>query len=306
MTPCISVIIPVYNAEKYIAQCLDSILNQTFQDFEAIVVDDGSTDGSVEICRKYAKQDNRIKFIGKSNGGVSSARNVALAHANGKYVTFLDADDMFYPDCMEQCYGILEANQLDLLQFSLSRVYDKLRKKELLQDIKVYNSAEFFNLRHNVSAGANFIRRTTILENSIKFNETIKLAEDQLFILNVIKHSRRLAIIPSVLYYYRTNENSATHTSKDDDVLQTCSALYTEKMTHPEFAHQLDNTILNLTISIVAHSRNKTNIKRIAQFYKNANVKHCDRVPRVAKYFYMLACVNVHLAVYLLKLHYNY
>ncbi|MBR6757368.1 MAG: glycosyltransferase family 2 protein [Bacteroidaceae bacterium] len=303
--PRVSIIVPVYNAENYIVQCLDSILNQTFQDFEVIIVDDGSTDNSAKICNKYAEQDHRIILIKKSNGGVSAARNIAISQASGEWITFLDADDMLFPDCLEQCVSIMEIKKLDLLQFSLSRTYDRSINNALPPDIHVYNSSDFFSVMHNVSAGGSFIKLSTLLDNNIRFNETIKLAEDQLFILNVIKNSNRISIIPSVLYYYRLNENSATHTSREDDVLRTCHVLYIEKMAHPEFVHQVDNTILNLVFNMVVYSRNKTNIDQIIKLYKKANIKYCDRVPLATQCFYWLSCFNVQFAVFVSRLYYN-
>ena len=96
--PVISIIIPVYNSERYIHRCIDSILRQTYQDYELILVDDGSTDRSGEICKSYANEDNRIIVIYQKNAGVSSARNAGLAIAKGKYITFCDSDDELLPD----------------------------------------------------------------------------------------------------------------------------------------------------------------------------------------------------------------
>ena len=91
----ISLIIPVYNTSKYLKVCIESLLNQTFKDFEMILVDDGSTDNSVEIIKEYQKQDSRIRLIKENHNGVGNARNVGLVHAQGKYVQFLDSDDFF-------------------------------------------------------------------------------------------------------------------------------------------------------------------------------------------------------------------
>ena len=100
-TPLLSIIIPVYNVSPYIGECLDSLQAQTFRDFEALLVDDGSTDGSGLICDRYAAADSRFKVIRKTNGGVSSARNAALDKCTGKYLTMLDPDDSVSPDTYE-------------------------------------------------------------------------------------------------------------------------------------------------------------------------------------------------------------
>ena len=104
MTPSISVIIPVYNVAPWLKECLDSVLNQTFRDMEIIIVDDGSTDSSPEIIKEYAEKDNRIIAIRKENGGLGSARNVALKMAKGEYIAFVDSDDKIHPEVYTKLY----------------------------------------------------------------------------------------------------------------------------------------------------------------------------------------------------------
>ena len=108
MNAKVSVIIPVYNAEQYLKRCLDSVLAQTYQDFEIICIDDGSTDNSGAICDEYAKKDSRIRILRKENGGVSSARNAGLNIAEGEYITFIDSDDYVDTDYMQTLYENLE------------------------------------------------------------------------------------------------------------------------------------------------------------------------------------------------------
>ena len=116
--PKISVIIPVYNVEPYIRCCIDSVLAQSFKDFEAILVDDGSTDGSGAICEEYASRDSRVHVIHKKNGGLGSARNVGVEHAKGKYIEFLDSDDWITPDTLEYLVKEAESKRLDLILFA--------------------------------------------------------------------------------------------------------------------------------------------------------------------------------------------
>lgn len=103
--PLISVIVPVYNVEQYLRQCLDSILNQTYPEIEVLLINDGSTDASDEICREYAERDNRIRYFVKENGGLSDARNYALDRAEGEYVTFVDSDDFLMEQALEKLYA---------------------------------------------------------------------------------------------------------------------------------------------------------------------------------------------------------
>ena len=112
--PLISIIIPVYNAEKYLPNCLDSVINQTYKNLEIILVDDGSTDKSSEICDEYAQKDFRIKLIHKENGGVSSARNAGLALVSGDYIAWVDSDDFVAPDYIEYMYKLLKEYDADI------------------------------------------------------------------------------------------------------------------------------------------------------------------------------------------------
>ena len=119
MGPKISVIIPVYNDEKYIKKCLDSIINQTFKNIEVIIIDDGSTDKTLEMCSEYATSDDRIVVIHKENGGVSSARNLGLEKASGELITFVDGDDYIELNTYEKCIGLFEKESVEAVRFNL-------------------------------------------------------------------------------------------------------------------------------------------------------------------------------------------
>ena len=121
----VSVILPVYNTEKYLPECLDSIINQSLRDIEIICVDDGSTDSSLQILKEYAEKDKRISVIHKNNGGQGSARNVGLNHAKGEYITFVDSDDYITEDMIYYLLKFLEDNKLDVAMIADCYVYDK-------------------------------------------------------------------------------------------------------------------------------------------------------------------------------------
>ena len=122
----LSIIVPVYNVEEYITECIDSILAQTYKDWELILVDDGSTDNSGKICEEYALKDSRIKVIHKENGGLSSARNSGLDIAKGEYITFIDGDDFISPDTIEENINILESQKgIDIIQYPVYYRYGK-------------------------------------------------------------------------------------------------------------------------------------------------------------------------------------
>lgn len=121
--PVISIIIPVYNVEKYLRRCLDSVLNQTFQDWQAICVNDGSPDSSAKILEEYAKKDSRFVVVTKENGGLSDARNAGLPHAMGEYIMYLDSDDFIHPQTMEIAYYMAKRDNSDIVSFTYDRIY---------------------------------------------------------------------------------------------------------------------------------------------------------------------------------------
>ena len=132
--PKISVILPIYNVEKYLPTCLDSVLSQTFQDWEAICVNDGSPDRCGKILEEYAQKDPRIKIVTQTNQGLSMARNNGLKHASGKYILFLDSDDFIYPQLLEICHQVAEKENADMVSFRFTKY-----SSENLEDTPTYN-----------------------------------------------------------------------------------------------------------------------------------------------------------------------
>ena len=124
-TPKVSVVVPVYNVERYLGRCLDSILGQTMPDWEAICVDDGSTDGSTDILRDYAERDSRLRVLSKENGGLSSARNAATRVARGKYVNYLDSDDFIHSQTFELTLALAERDGADIVSWVPDMVYKR-------------------------------------------------------------------------------------------------------------------------------------------------------------------------------------
>ena len=120
--PCISIIIPAYNAEKYIEKCLQSIIYQEYKDFEVIIVNDGSTDNTKEICKKYADLDSRIRLISTENKGAGSARNTGLTEAQGRYISFIDADDFVSENYYSRMYKMIEEGNADIAECHYKRV----------------------------------------------------------------------------------------------------------------------------------------------------------------------------------------
>ena len=157
--PAVSVIIPIYNVEKYLRRCLDSVLNQTFKDWEAICVNDGSPDGSGSILSEYASRDSRFKIVNKENGGLSDARNAGMKIATGEYVLYVDSDDFIHPQTLEITYALAQRDGSDIVSFTYDRIYRPqlmIRHKLGLQTDNVIPSR--IHKRYNVT---NIKTRTT-------------------------------------------------------------------------------------------------------------------------------------------------
>ena len=205
--PIVSVIVPVYNTEKYMRRCLESILSQTYTDFEVILVDDGSIDKSGEICDEYARQDNRLRVYHKENGGASSARNIGLEKAKGKWITFIDSDDAIEQDY----FKILECDKVELLIQKWRFASERETREPLVEGL--YNDKLFITFMEKNAhkdimrmVAAKFLLRDIIDQNNIRFNTKIRLGEDTLFMQEYYSYIHSLAVCNSSCYiYYRSD-----------------------------------------------------------------------------------------------------
>lgn len=209
----ISVIVPVYNVEPYLHRCIDSILNQTFTDFELILVNDGSTDNSGKICDEYAKKDNRIKVIHQENSGQSFARNTGLDIAQGKYIMFCDSDDFVAEDWCEVMLNAAQTHPDAFIVSNLYKVNCGIKQSYLPENTDLSLSTYFEIYKSGISAYAvnKIYEAKKLTDLHIRFDETLKLAEDVKF--NVIYYStcNNCIYISSALYYYVDNFDSITH-----------------------------------------------------------------------------------------------
>lgn len=214
----ISIIVPVYNAERHLNKCIDSILSQSFVNFELILINDGSTDGSESICQKYAISDNRVKFFHKKNGGVGSARNLGLEKATGDWIMFVDADDWIEHDCLESCYKILN-NNIDLIVFSCnlaedSQLPDKIcsTKSDFKEILPLYIDKAVFT-----SPWCKLFKRSKVEELHLKFNEELLFfGEDTLFVFEYLKNIKSMHLLSKQLYHYVFDNNQNSLSKKKD------------------------------------------------------------------------------------------
>ena len=221
--PKVSVVIPVYNAQKYITACIDSVLKQTLQDFEIICVDDGSGDDSDSIVREYAKTDDRFVLFSQTNKGVSAARNIGLANARGEYIYFMDSDDYIEPDTLEVVCNMLDNKQLDIVYFNIfafgeegipqtdidakNRYYACKHEYTAVYSGKnlLYKMLE--NREYSCSVCKQVIRHEFLEKNNIRFYNGI-IHEDELYTLQTMLLAKRTAHIPKTLYHRRVRANS--------------------------------------------------------------------------------------------------
>ena len=210
--PVISIIVPVYNVEKFLPCCIESILNQSFSDFELILVDDGSQDNCGKICDNYSNKDNRIRVIHKKNEGVSIARNTGLNVANGEYILFCDSDDLVSTEWCKLLYNSIVLSNIDMgiCGYSYCDINGKISDFKTLfnNDQLCVSKNEFFNLYMSnlMNMPWNKIyKRNIIVDNNIFFDSDIYYNEDLLFVLRYIQCCKgNFAVVNEALNYYRT------------------------------------------------------------------------------------------------------
>lgn len=208
----ISIIVPIYNVEKYLHKCVDSLIGQTLKDIEIILVDDGSTDKSGEICDEYRLKDNRIKVIHKKNGGLSDARNAGIDIAKGDYITFLDSDDWIELNMYEKLYKYIKQENADIAQCSYQEVYnEEVNNENAKEEIKIMSGKEslynFSGKNHGKTVVAwNKLYRIELF-NDIRFPKD-KYHEDEFTTYKLLYKANKIVDCSLPLVYYRQREGS--------------------------------------------------------------------------------------------------
>lgn len=214
----ISVIVPVYNTEKYLHRCVDSILAQTFTDFELLLIDDGSTDRSGAICDEYALKDSRVRVFHKENGGVSSARNLGLDKTHGVYVTFVDSDDTITTNALLY----MSDNYEDMVVGAINFVNSHTEKYvDWDGDIIAYNNMGLFlekNLNTMILRSPCFklFRKDIINKYDIRMNENLTFGEDTVFVADYMLHCQNVRIVPNICYNYYDIGGDYVHKYKNN------------------------------------------------------------------------------------------
>lgn len=215
----ISVIIPVYNVESYLKECLDSVSKQTYGDFEVILINDGSTDSSLQICKQFEEQDKRFKVIDKKNEGVSIARNAGIEKASGEWISFVDSDDKINEDYLSQLFIEVEKG-IDLVFQGVKRIDRNsgslISKTNFTREKVNVSEVEKIAVKHEITLNGNpvakLFKRDIIVKNGLRFNEKFTYNEDKLFIMDYIAHSKGDILFSDIInYHYFIHKGSLTN-----------------------------------------------------------------------------------------------
>ncbi len=281
--PLISIIVPVYNVENYIRRCVDSLINQTYNNLEIILIDDGSPDNSGAICDEYKQRDSRVKIIHKENGGVSSARNVGLENASGEYIGFIDADDYIDTQMYEVLYRSLSDNDADMAM----GIYAQENSKGEFIPHYVGEKSEVLDRAQTIAQMLKQVKYTCSLWDKLfsakligdtRFDETISHNEDLLFVYQLMKNSKKAVYTPKPMYYYCNNEQSASRVSFSDknttmlkaqtlvleDIKENVPEIYDVALTE-----YVKTTIFNLTAIAKSGYSNKEYTEKLRKIVKD-------------------------------------
>ena len=210
-SPAVSIIVAAYNAEKYIKRCIESIKSQTFDNFEVIIIDDGSTDSTGILLDEYALHDNRFHIIHQTNQGVAAARQIGLNNCKGKYTIHVDSDDWIEQNMLEEMYSLAESSQADMVISDFLIIHGPNNVEYRSQEPKPLDSMNvlgqmLFDL--NGSLCNKLIKRSCIVSNNIKFESNLNFGEDQLFVLKLLSHGITVAYINKAYYHYDHTQNT--------------------------------------------------------------------------------------------------
>ncbi len=229
MQALVTIVLPIYNVEKYLKRCIQSVVNQTYRNLEIILVDDGSPDNCPSICDEWAKKDNRIKVVHKANAGLGMARNTGIDNATGEYIFFLDSDDCVDETLVEKCVASAQENNSDVVVFSRHNVYDDGRtvSRKIHVPTMLFDNAGIVNellpsmftyrMGFGVSAWSKMYRLDTLKHSNVRFrSEREIISEDAYFALEYYPRIAAVSVVPECLYYYYKRNDSLSRSYKPD------------------------------------------------------------------------------------------
>ena len=267
----ISIIVPIYNAEKYLNKCLDSLINQTKKELEFILINDGSTDTSEEIIKNY--KDNRIKYFKNKNQGIGKTRNFGISKAQGKYLMFLDSDDYLALDACEKLYDKAEKEKLDIVMNDFIKIFDDGRK-EYIKQPNFKNSSLKNNpniISENLSPWAKLYSTKLIKKNNIKFVEDLKY-EDAPFVIETLDKANNIGKINEALNYYVIHGNSETTVldKKVFDILKIVDIIRKYSQGKKYLKEKIDELTVRIITNYTIQQRNQKDKKTAIKFIDKA------------------------------------
>lgn len=292
MDNLVSIIIPIYNTEKYLSRCIDSVVTQTYKNIEIILVDDGSTDSSPKICDSFALKDERIKAIHKKNGGAADSRNKGLDACSGDWILFLDSDDYYKSnDVIELLLQTAEKNNSDVVCFNYQRCYDDTGEYSKLLCPSIDKPCTKDNLiKSNIYTSSSCLKliRSAVL-NGIRF-ETDYIAEDILFCAQILKATDKITYCDKAVYVYRDRLGSKTNTIDAGYVKDQCEILDIllkegkgDNAFMAYIAFQYCTVLINMNFDkIDAELKNKIySLKWLLRYDENSKVKLINTVSKL-------------------------
>ena len=257
--PKISVIVPVYNTEKYLHRCIDSVLAQTYKDFELLLIDDGSKDSSGTICDEYAAQDTRVRVFHKENGGVSSARNAGLAIASGDWIMHLDGDDWIEPDMLERLIQKGEDTGADIVMGDFLFAYSD---RDILYSLPDWDNNKTASLNRYITSVWTCVwggihKRSLYEEYQLKSPQGVTYCEDFHLMARLCYHAKKVVNVHQPFYHYRQQEGSVMHnlskkTERDEQwVYQDIIRFFKEKRVYDDYRKSMCWRMLKATQELV-------------------------------------------------------
>lgn len=299
-----SVIIPIYNTEKYLTRCINSIINQTYKKMELILVDDGSTDDSKKICDKFARDYEMIKVVHQKNRGVSAARNVGLKLASNEYIVFVDSDDWIERETLENLYNVIKHNETDCIVFNLKeQVLKKIENKNQTQTWE--EEIEKLIITERINSPVNKVYRNSIIKNNnIKFDEEISIGEDLLFNIEYFTSSKKIYILNKELYHYEVSNNkSLTRKYKEDKYEQL---MYVndriKKITNSLESTKIKRAILYVKLKSICSCI----LELFHENCKYSTQKKVNFIKKIRKENGIIVVKNINLKIFLISLVYSF
>lgn len=289
MVPLISFIVPIYNVERYLQKCVDSILAQSYSNIEVVLVDDGSTDESVAICDSYANRDKRVQVIHKENGGASSARNEGLSFAHGSYIAFIDSDDYVSPSMAEKLLDAISKTDSDLAMCNFAYTDELGNITEAFSDDTKAGEYITEELLRKVAAGWTFgilvwnkLFKKELFDGGLLFLEG-RIAEDEMIAHRLLARVRKAVIIPDVLCFYRQRTGSVTNSAFNEKNLDSLEALIDRveffiSINEEELAYIASVTAMKNLADLWSFRNKSKEIKAVLESYKTRIRNLCGKI----------------------------